>query len=79
MPTVGAYQAKTNFSELVDRVKKGERITITRYGEPVAVLVPVESAPASPLEEVIQEIKTLRKKSSLGDLDVRDMIEEGRA
>jgi prevent-host-death family protein len=79
MPTVGAYQAKTNFSELVDRVKKGERITITRYGEPVAVLVPVESAPASPLGEVIQEIKALRKKSNLGDLDVREMIEEGRA
>jgi hypothetical protein len=29
--------------------------------------------------EVIQEIKALRKKSNLGDLDVREMIEEGRA
>ena len=79
MPTVGSYQAKTKFSELVDRVKNGERITITRYGEPVAVLVPVESAPASPIGEVIQGIKALREKSSLGDLDLRELIEEGRA
>lgn len=79
MPTVGAYQAKTKFSELVERVQKGERITITRYGEPVAVLIPVESAPSSPLEEVIQDIKSLRQKNSLGDLDLREMVEEGRA
>ena len=79
MPTVGAYQAKTKFSELVERVQKGERITITRYGEPVAVLIPVESAPSSPLEEVIQDIKSLRQKNSLGDLDLKEMIEEGRA
>jgi len=79
MPTVGSYQAKTKFSELVDRVKNGERITITRYGEPVAVLVPVESAPASPIGEVIQGIKALCEKSSLGDRDLRELIEEGRA
>ena len=79
MPTVGAYQAKTNFSELVERVQKGERFTITRYGEPVAVLIPVESAPPSPLDEIIRDIKTLREKHSLGDLTVKDMINEGRA
>jgi len=33
----------------------------------------------SPVEEVIQEFRALRKKSNLGDLDVREMIEEGRA
>ncbi len=78
MPTVGAYQAKTRFSELVERVQKGERITITRYGEPVAVLIPVESAPPSPLDEVIRDIKSLRTKNSLGDLNLKEMIEEGR-
>jgi len=79
MPTVGAYKAKTNFSELVERVQKGERFTITRYGEPVAVLIPVESAPPSPLDEIIRDIKALREKHSLGDLTVKDMINKGRA
>ena len=79
MPTVGAYQAKTKFSELVERVQKGERITITRYGKPVAVLIPVEPAPSSPVGEIIQEIKSLRKQNSLGDLDLKSMMKEGRA
>ena len=35
---VGAHEAKTNLSRLLERV---ERITLTYHGQPVAVLVPV--------------------------------------
>jgi prevent-host-death family protein len=41
MDTVGAYEAKTHLSGLIDRVMRGERITIARHGVPVAMLVPV--------------------------------------
>ena len=58
MPTIGAYQAKTQFSELIKKVMKGERITITRYGEPVAVLSPVESAPPT-LSKILSRISKL--------------------
>ena len=34
------HAAKTQLSELVARVEKGERITIARAGKPVAQLVP---------------------------------------
>jgi len=40
MDKVGAYEAKTHLPELLERVIKGERITITRHGVPVAVLQP---------------------------------------
>jgi len=79
MPTIGAYQAKTQFSELIKKVMKGERITITRYGEPVAILSPVESAPSHPIGDIIEDIKAFRQEHRLGDLSVREMIEEGRA
>lgn len=79
MPTIGAYQAKTQFSELIKKVMNGERITITRYGEPVAVLSPVESAPSYPIKDIIEELKSFRQEHRLGDMSVRDMIEEGRA
>lgn len=78
MPTVGAYEAKTRFSELLRKVQQGERITITHYGAPVAVLSPVESAPPRPLTEIIEDIKTFRREHPLGDLSLRDMLEEGR-
>jgi prevent-host-death family protein len=41
--TVGAFEAKTHLSSLLDRVEMGEEITITKHGRPVARLVPTEA------------------------------------
>ena len=38
---VGAFEAKTRFGDLLDRVERGEVIVITRHGHPVARLAPV--------------------------------------
>src|ERR1700690_1024643 len=45
MQTVGAFEAKTHLAELLDRVGRGETITITRHGVPAARLVPVAAVP----------------------------------
>lgn len=37
---IGAYDAKTRFSALLDRVERGEEIVITRHNMPVARLIP---------------------------------------
>ncbi len=39
MITVGAFEAKTKFSELLDRVERGEEIVITRHGQRVARII----------------------------------------
>ncbi len=39
--TVGVHEAKTHFSELLERVEAGEEIVITRRGSQVARLVGV--------------------------------------
>ena len=38
--TIGSYDAKTHFAELLSRVERGEQIVITRHGKPIARLVP---------------------------------------
>jgi prevent-host-death family protein len=38
--TVAAFEAKTHFSSLLERVSRGEEINITRHGKPIARLVP---------------------------------------
>lgn len=45
METIGAFEAKTHLSQLLERVEKGEEIVITRRGRPVARLVPVAVRP----------------------------------
>lgn len=44
MSTVSLKDAKSGFSDLVDDALKGEFVTITRHGKPVAALVSVEAA-----------------------------------
>ena len=43
MSTVGIHETKTNLSKLLRRVSAGEEIVITRGGQPLAKLVPVQS------------------------------------
>jgi prevent-host-death family protein len=39
--TVGAFEAKTHFSALLEEIEQGREITITKHGRPVAKLVPI--------------------------------------
>jgi len=77
--TVGAYEAKTHLSELLEKVEAGEEITITKHGAPVAKLVPVKKE-ASPEERIaaIERIQRLARGLSLGGLKIQDLIKEGR-
>lgn len=76
---VGAYEAKTHLSELLEKVEAGEEITITKHGAPVAKLVPVKKE-ASPEERAaaIGRIQKLASGLSLGGLRVKDLIGQGR-
>ena len=78
MHTVGAFEAKTHLSKLLERVAKGERITIEKHGVPVAVLEPVHPSRRTPVGNVIAELKQFRAGHRLGSLSIREMIEEGR-
>ncbi|MBA2849042.1 type II toxin-antitoxin system prevent-host-death family antitoxin [Thermosulfuriphilus ammonigenes] len=80
MAIIGVYEARTKFSELLDRVARGERFVITRRGVPVAVIEPVAPQRRRKVEEVIEEIKKFRKKHRhrLNGLDIKELIEEGR-
>jgi len=74
---IGAYEAKTHFSALLDRVARGEQITITKHGRPVARLVPVGDADVERRRAAIERLKVFAKGRTLG-VPVRKLIEEGR-
>lgn len=78
MAEVGAYEAKTHLSELLDRVENGERITITRHGVPVAELIPADDQRRADPKEVIAALRRFRRGRRLGEVSLKEMIEEGR-
>jgi len=76
---VGIFEAKTHLSSLLDRVAKGEKITITKHGVPAAVLVPPGDArPKLSHAEVVEGMRALRQRVKRGKPSIRELIQEGR-
>jgi prevent-host-death family protein len=78
MKSVGAYEAKTHLPRLLDEVAKGERITITKHGTPVAVLVPPGAIRDIDVDAFMARMREFRKGNVLGDITIRELIDEGR-
>lgn len=78
MKTIGAYEAKTHLPRLLDEVARGETITITKHGVPVARLVPPEREAVRDTGAAIDQWLKIRQGIRLDGLSIREMIEEGR-
>ena len=76
MAKVGAYEAKTHLPALLDRVEKGETITITKHGREVATLSPWRHG-GTPVD-VVDGLIAARKGIRLKGVSVRELIDDGR-
>ena len=77
MKSVGAYEAKTNLTRLLDEVSSGESITITRHGVPIAALVPIRPGRKA-AEAAAAGLRDFRASHRLGGVTLRELIDEGR-
>ena len=79
MRTIGAFEAKNTLGSLLDLVEKGEEITITRHGKPVARLVAAnDTFDRAAARKAVEEIHEMRKGVTLGGISIKELIEEGR-
>ncbi|MBX7147814.1 type II toxin-antitoxin system prevent-host-death family antitoxin [bacterium] len=78
MVYIGTYDAKTNLPGLLKKVAKGEVITITKHGQPVAMLVPPRGQENGDFSPMIQKLKSLRQKNKLKGFSLKKLINEGR-
>jgi len=75
--TVGAYEAKSKLSELLDLVERGRTITITRHARNVARLVPAKEVAVD--GRVFARIRAMRERLSLGKGEsAKELIVAGR-
>jgi len=78
MITVGAFEAKTHLSTLLDRVAAGEEVVITRHGGPVARLIGAQNIDRVRVNDAFEKLKTLRKGTTLDGLSWKELRDEGR-
>ena len=63
MKIVGAFNAKTHLSDLLDRVAHGESFLITKRGKPMAALSPVNVAKRQGPRDLIDDFRKQFTKS----------------
>lgn len=81
MTTIGFYEARTHFSELLDQVARGKKVLITRRGKPAALLSPPPREAEKDVKQVVKEMLEFRDREgpTLGaKATIRELIEEGR-
>ena len=85
MATVTAFEAKTRFGELLERVSKGEEVVITRHDKAVARLIPEGARRHDDVRRSVEGLRDLqqrirrRSKARLTARDVRSAIDHGRS
>jgi len=75
---VGTFHAKTHLSALLERVRRGERITITKHGVAVAVLVPPAEEARTRFDEAVAGLRAIRGRTRPGNETIRDLRDDGR-
>ena len=80
MTSIGYYEARTHFSELLDQVARGKQVLITRRGKPVAKLVPAGlSFDRESARRAVAGLLEASRGVTLGGLKIKDLIDEGRS
>ena len=70
---------EAKLSELLDRIERGEEVTVLRDGVPVAQIVSFEAAKRmTAVREAMARIDERAERMSLGGLKIKDLINEGR-
>jgi prevent-host-death family protein len=85
MKTITAFEAKTRFGELLDRVARGEEVVITRHDKPVARIIPEGGGNLEEVRRAVEDLHALRREMAqrkgfkpLTDKEIKDSINEGR-
>lgn len=85
MNSVTAFEAKTRFGELLDRVAHGEEIVITRHDKAVARIIPEGKPSLNEVRDAVKGLFNLQEKinrrtrgEKLTDAEIRSAIDEGR-
>lgn len=78
MATVGAFEAKTHLSALLERVARGEEIEITRHGKAIARLVPARKPEPELAAQRVERMKVISRGNRLDGLSWKALRDEGR-
>jgi prevent-host-death family protein len=78
--SITAFDAKNRLGSLLDRVQGGEELIITRHGQPVAKLVPLNKHTDDEVSQAFETFRRIRESMTRSGTKIsRDEIKKWRA
>jgi prevent-host-death family protein len=82
-PTITAFDAKNRLGRLLDRVAAGEELVITRHGQPVARLVPIDKRRTNDVNQALATFRQVREALAAAGVtasreEIRNWKNQGR-
>lgn len=78
MGAIETIEADENFAPLLEKVRGGAEVVLTRNGVPVARIVAADPWDRTTVKNAITKLRENRKETRLSGLSARTLIEEGR-
>jgi prevent-host-death family protein len=75
---IGAFEAKTHLARLLREVERGDSVTITVRGKPVADLVPCRRQEPEAPARAVHAMRQFARVRNVIDDQIADWIREGR-
>ena len=79
MPEIGAYDAKTHLSKLLERVRRGERFVITKHGRPIAELGPVTVRDPDSIRAALSRLRKGREALARRGVRLSQLVGKGES
>ncbi|KJW02119.1 prevent-host-death family protein [Rickettsia endosymbiont of Ixodes pacificus] len=73
---INLLEAKTHFSNLIQRVQDGEQITICKHNTPVAKIIPITQKPK--MDNIVEKFAEFSKGKTLAPYTIKELRDEGR-
>lgn len=81
MPKIGIFEAKTKLSEIIRKVERGERFTITVRGEAKAEVIPIQAPQLGPSHQEVEAAHRRLRNPRIRGIsaeELRAALEKGR-
>jgi prevent-host-death family protein len=76
---IAASDAKIHLLKLLERVEKGEHFIITRYGKPVAELIPVAARHTAAIASAIADVRMIRRRLERRGVRLREVLGKSKS
>jgi prevent-host-death family protein len=78
MGVLERYEADDSLNTVLQRVRTGQQVILTKHGVDVARVLPATPRDQGRVDAAVEGLRQFARSHSLGGLRIKDLVDEGR-